>query len=293
MLTMIGIGAGNGRVFGRCRNRRRIPVDRERTGKFRRLDSGLSGGRRAAATLGVFPDAGRHERYDEDDGSWRRFAYLASIISQTLLLASIFRATLGTPEQGLFHLRLGVRELWLGLALLTLLIAMFIGFFVLMIPMFVVAGIMAATQATSWAGLIPILGLLIVSVAIWVGLRMSMAPLMSFRGNSFFLFESWSFTRGHAGKMFAVAFALSVICWALELVLVAVGFVALNSVEPLAGLFQQLTKDPAAALASLKPGVVSVIAILMALFSTVLWVLFAAAWAEIYRSIAPTEAQPV
>jgi hypothetical protein len=213
--------------------------------------------------------------------------YLAAIVSMTLLLSAVYRACLGTRPDGVFHLRLGTQELWLGLVILVLYVLMFIGMFVMMLPMFIVIGVMAATKSEALAWVAPLIMFVGFGVIVWAALRLSLAPIMSFQENTFRLFESWSVTRGHALKMFGVALALIVIIWIIELVLGAVAFGAVLGQLPAQGLADADPMQPFQALQRMGLGFWAAVAVGVALLGTFFNVLFGAAWAEIYRGLTP------
>jgi len=219
-------------------------------------------------------------------------SYASSIVSQTLVVGAIFRAMLRPEERSWFFLRLGPRELWLGLVVLVLAVMIFMGMFALMIPVMIVAGVGAAAKVEAIAFLAPLLMFVAFGVAIWLLIRLSMAPVMSFARSTFVLFESWPFTRGHALKMFGVALALVIIVWLLELLFGAAAFVAIAAQGPLDQLFKADAANPFAGFARLGFGFWAGLAVGWAVLSTFFCAIFGAAWAEIFRSLdgcAPAE----
>src|SRR6185437_9279537 len=110
------------------------------------------------------------------------------------------------------------------------------------------------------------------------------ATPLSFAERSFRLYESWGLTQGQAGRIFLVALALAIIAWIAEMVLGGVAITALGGVyglQRLVGWFQHPTFDLAVAMPWLVGGVLAT-----TVFSTLFFVLFGAAWAEIYRELA-------
>lgn len=150
---------------------------------------------------------------------------VTSIVEIVVLTGAIFRAVLEPSARRWAYLRLGVQELWLGLAGGV--------FYILMMLMILVAAFaigvgyafanMASAGSRSGGGLpfVIVVGATIVA-ALWVLLRLSLAPVMSFAERRFVFFESWALTRGKVLKIFLIWLALMVIVWLIELVLMAV-----------------------------------------------------------------------
>ncbi|HEY2749953.1 hypothetical protein [Phenylobacterium sp.] len=211
-------------------------------------------------------------------------AWLAGVVSHTLVLSAIYRAVLFPEERRFFYLRLGKRELWLGLVMLVLAVMLFLAFLALMLPLAVIGGIVAAVSPDSRmvGAVIALMVLMGLGVGLWAALRLSMATPMSFAENGFRLYESWGVTRGHAGKMFLVGLALAVIIWIAELVVAggAIGAVGTAGFEHLGDWFRHPHFDLASATPWIVAGCVAA-----AFLSTAFFTLFGAAWAEIYREL--------
>jgi len=212
-------------------------------------------------------------------------SWIAGLVSQTLVLSAIYRAVLFPEDRGFFYLRLSGRELWLGLAMLVLVVMVLLLFVVVMLPTALIMGLITAlARDTPIAGLLIIPAMLIAfGVIVWVLLRLSLATPMSFAQRGFRLYESWDVTRGHAGKMFGVGLVLAIVVWLAEMVLLGValglagGFASLGQ---LSAWFQHPHFD----LARLTPWILGG-SVLAAVFSTGFFALFGAAWAETYRAL--------
>src|SRR5262249_34743779 len=154
------------------------------------------------------------------------------------VLGAVYRAALYPEDRRFLHLRFSMREVWLGLVLMVLVVMFFIGFFVAMIPTMVVTAIAAAAGHNSGASALLVFAAMfgLFAVVIWLALRFSLATPMSFAEKNFRVFESWAVTAGHAGKMFGVGLALVVIVWILELILVAAGFAVVVAKVGLEGI---------------------------------------------------------
>ena len=215
--------------------------------------------------------------------------FLGWTASSAVLASAVFRAALTPDDRSAFFLRLGGRELWVGLVVLVMLVLYFIAVLVMMLPALMIAGAAAATQSNGIVALAPLVMIIGFSVIVWAFMRLSIGPPASFDKGTFLLFESWSLTRGHALRMFGVALALVVIIWFAELVLSIAGvviFFAANDIEVLSNTW---ASDPSKAFTGVSPVTWIMLGAFFAVFATWMHVLFWAAWAEIYRGITTTE----
>src|SRR5947207_9797593 len=88
------------------------------------------------------------------------------------------------------------------------------------------AGDHAGAAAGALAGTIGIrlIGQFVISaVTIWLWLRLSMGPVMSFHQRQFRLFESWALTKGHVWRMFLVMLLVVLILFVIEVVMAIIG----------------------------------------------------------------------
>lgn len=212
---------------------------------------------------------------------------LSTLVSEALIIAAVFRAVLEPDARRFLYLRLGVRELWLGLVIMVLFLLAPFAMFAAIVPFALVAGVFAALKIKALFVLLPLIAMAIAGVGVWAALRMSMAPVMTFAEVNFRLFESWPFTKGHALKMFGVALALVAIGWMLQLFALGVGLAVANAIIPLPELFHGFSGNPIPHLARLGAGFWSIAAVAVGLLSTLMMTLFAAAWTEIYRALRP------
>lgn len=112
-----------------------------------------------------------------------------------VLNCAIYRAVLRPYERGLGYFRLGMDELRMALLTIVLGLIWFAALFVVAL----VASFSAATVGLSngpavLAGAAVGLGVLI--TAVWVLVRLSLAPAMTFAERRLVVFGSWSFTKG-------------------------------------------------------------------------------------------------
>jgi hypothetical protein len=220
--------------------------------------------------------------------------WLGSIVSRTLVAGAVFRAVLYPEDRRFLYLRLSQRELWLGLVMLVLIVLLFMGLFAVMFPTAIFAGVASALthDAAAAAPFVVIVACAAMAVLIWGALRLSLAGAMSFALPGFRLFESWTLTRGHAGKMFLIALALFVIAWIAEMILVVAGFAAVAGTVGLQAVGDWFQHPHPFDVAALTPWLV-VAAVVGALLTTALSTLFVAAWAEIYRELEAGAERPV
>jgi len=250
--------------------------------EFARLSQQAAAGASAATSAELMEAQGRMMQLQP-------LSWLASIACQALLLGAAYRAVLFPEDRRFFYLRLGARELWMGLVMLVLFVMIFLLAFAIMLPTMLIAGFAAVLSGgASSMGLIAIpLVLAGWSVAIWVLLRLSLATPLSFAERGFKLFESWDLTRGHAGKMFGVALALFAMVLGAELVLVTGAVILAGGFGGLFGWLQHPQTD----LSRLAPAI-AVGAVVIGLLGAAFFAILGAAWGQIYRELTldPTEA---
>ena len=214
--------------------------------------------------------------------------WVTSIATQTLMLGAAYRAVLFPDERGFFFLRVSRRELWLGLVILVLYVGVFLGVLVAAIPIGVVVAILSLATGSGGVGagvgiFVAITALMVVIV--WLGLRFSLGPPMSFAERGFRLFESWSATRGHAWPMFLTALVIVLIALAIEIVVMLIAFLALGGVAGVANLGQTI-RSGGFNMAAILPAAVGG-GVILALLGAVVYALFGGAWAQIYRDLNP------
>jgi hypothetical protein len=216
--------------------------------------------------------------------------YLCGFAILLLLPPAIFRAVLRPEEGGFMFIRLGAAEWWFFLVVFVYFIAYFVGFLLIAIPWFLMIGLgallsqMGPAGALAMAPLVLLGGPALIALLIWWLLKWSMAPLMAFGERTFRFTESWKLTRKQTWKMFLVTLVLTVVSGLVYLLvfgglLLAVGL-DLNSLAAMAA-------DPDALLARIGPPWIVVGVLAYTLLTTAYYVVWAAAWAVMYRQLTP------
>ena len=220
-----------------------------------------------------------------------------------VICCAVFRAVLEPQDSRFGYLRLGAREGWLTLLFLVEYVLAYIGFFVVALLAMVVVAIVGVGAGGNSAGAMVgtglTAGLLVLVLFFWLALKLSMAAPMTFVDRQFRLFESWSFTKGHVGKLLGVALLLLVFLIGIEVLFLGVVF---GGVFALGGqmswLFEPgavealLREQPMEIVRKLGPAIAAGGA-LWVLFSSVVVTVFCAPWAASYRALrdaAPAEA---
>jgi len=219
--------------------------------------------------------------------------WLLGLVCQALLLGAAYRAVLFPQERGFFYLRLGMRELWLGLTFLVLVILLLVAMFIVMLPMMIVAGIAAAATAGGsgsgvGAGVAVLFGFIALfgglGVLFWMGLRLSLALPMSFAERRFRLFESWDRTRGLGWTLFGTAAVIVGLLLVGEVVIGMIGFLLTGPAAILKWLGS--TAAPQEAFARVMPIMIGA-GLVLAPLATLYFALFGGAWAQFYRDLTP------
>lgn len=218
--------------------------------------------------------------------------WLSAIISRTLVVGAIFRAVLRPQDRAFLYLRLSAQELWLGLSGLVLGVVMFILVIVVMIPVIIAAvvadGALRHGGASEGGGVsgfvVMVIALVGLAAILWLALRLSMAPVMSFAQGRFAFYESWSLTEGHALKMFAVALAMIVVSILLSVVVAALGAGA--GLAAVSGDWRSLLIDsPDVVARRLLPAFIA-FSLVASVLGMAFFAILAAPWASIYSQLA-------
>lgn len=216
--------------------------------------------------------------------------FVSGILVRVMITGAVFRAVIEPTAKRWFFLRLGMAEVMLGLVVICLGILFMIAAAVwaLLGVGFGFAAYQASPQAAWAVGAIFIITLIVGLV--WLALRLSLAPAMSFAEKNFRLFESWTMTRGQSLKLFLVAVLQMIIVMVLEAIvgLLAVGVLLAvagsGALEPTAieAFFRQ---SPEVWMKALGPWLL-VGGLVVAIAGAAGTAIITAPWADVYRQLA-------
>lgn len=210
---------------------------------------------------------------------------VGSILGRVMIAGAVLRAVLEPEARQWAYFRLGLGEIMM--AVTALVVGMILGT-LMMVGFGLSLGIgLVAWQFSEIAGVLAggAIALGVAGVGVWLALRLSLAPVMSFAQREFRFVEGWRLTEGRTGALLGLAVLLVVLVIGLELL---IGLLVLAIVVALAagGLLDPATSSnllnigtPATAGLLLLLGIAA--AVVAALFSTV----FLAPWAEVYRQL--------
>lgn len=219
---------------------------------------------------------------------------LVSLMLNAVVYCAVWRSVL-KPEQSQFaYLRVGAVELLLALLILVASIGFGVGLVVVMIPIAIIAGILAATHQVAAAIIFGVLaGIATVCGLIYVALRASLIGPMTVDDGQLRVSEAWALTRGKVLSLLAVILVLFVVLVAIEIVIgivmVAVGVGALASVagglRNIPTLFQSAPSLPVL-LGRLAP-VLAIGALVWIPISGGIMAIMGAPWARAYLDLKP------
>ncbi|HEY1447289.1 MAG TPA: hypothetical protein VGF33_02015 [Caulobacteraceae bacterium] len=211
-----------------------------------------------------------------------------------VLYCAVFRSVL-KPDEGRFaYLRVGMSEVFMFLLAFGAVVTLVIAAAVLIVPVAVLIGILAAVHAGAAATLVAILGgLAIIVLFVWVFLRFSLVGPMTVDDGKFHLADAWSLSRGRALDLFVIGLVLFVILLLIELVVgaffIAIGFAFLSQAAGgLNGIQGFFTRPPAEIFSTLSPALI-VFAVVGIPLTGCLMAIVAAPWARAYRNLVGPE----
>ena len=219
---------------------------------------------------------------------------ITGLVLRVVLTGAIFRAVLFPADKSWFYLRLGARELWLGLlfivvGVITAALAM------LMMAIVVPLTLVGASQDD------PMMKLMLIRAAMlpvyvimaFLFVRFCLAFPMTFAESKFRLIESWKMTSGNSWRIVLVGVILIALAIAMEMVVAVLvlafvfGLIGAGAMhggwteEHMTAFFSQA---PAVWMHALAPWFVGG-ALVISLFATLVMVVFTAPWAEAYRQL--------
>jgi hypothetical protein len=229
---------------------------------------------------------------------------LGSILGGYLLMIAVFWAlgavinmavvrAVMAPEDGAFaYLRFGRAELWLMLANFVLFILYSIVSTAMAIPMALISAFVVTTNPDAAPFVTLPIQLVTWAITIWLGLRFCLVAPMIYADRKFRLFESWTLTRGHVGRLFQIGLVMVGVTVLVYIVLAAIGIgVAFPMFTQLASSTTPqafFSRSPAEVWQAVSPFLV-IYVVLIWIGSTVLFPLFFAPWPDAYRQLQGSE----
>ena len=218
-------------------------------------------------------------------------AYVAFLVlalaANAVLSAAMIRAVLRPQEDRFGYLRLGEDELrQLGLLLLTFLVFMGV-YFGVAIVVGIVVGLLVAVTHVAPKPLLLVLFLAMAAVMLFLAVRLSLAPALTFDTRRINLVGSWGLTRGRFWRLFGtylLTFSLVAVVYLLSVLLIfAVGAILnggdLGAAWGMPGMGSLKDYFAPARLAQ---------TVLNAGVSALIWPLIFTPPAAIYRALAPS-----
>jgi len=222
---------------------------------------------------------------------------LTGLIVRMVLTGAIFRAVLFPQEKSWFHLRLGARELWLGLLFIVVGIIVFALMMIMMavlVPLAVMGG--PHDDPMMKLAMMRLAMLPVYAVLAFLFVRFCLAFPMTFAESKFRLIESWKMTSGNSWRILLVGLILVALMIIAEMIvglLVVICVVAVIGAGAMSGGWSEerltafFNQDPTVWMHALAPWIV-VGAIVGSILATLVAVIFTAPWAEAYRQLRGT-----
>ncbi len=165
-----------------------------------------------------------------------------SLTFQSMIAAAIYRTVLHPEDSRLGYLRLGRDELRL-----VILSVIYTGLAVLAVFVVALLGGIASAIASKVGLSAPLIGIglgfFLLGILVYVAVRMSLAPIITFSEGRLAIFESWALTRGHFWSItlsYLVAFfsVIAVILLATVIFMVLAAIAAGGNFEAVGALFK-------------------------------------------------------
>ena len=251
---------------------------------------------------GVPPDPATFLPFEARMMMFQPVILLSSVVSRAVLMGAVFRAVLEPKNDRFAYLRLGTRELWLGLLYLVLSILAAILMVAIIMACAIIGVIVGLTlhasgAAPGWIAL-AILPLVVAAMVVFiaVAVRFSLAPVMTYAENEFRLFESWNLTKGHAWKLFGLAFLLSLIVGVIAMVVQTVFFGGMFAVVGMSGFdttqLQALLRQPPQVWMQAAAPWLAVAAVVICFLGAGFMAIFLAPWAVVYQQLTAAPPAP-
>ncbi len=154
------------------------------------------------------------------------------LVVMVVFTCAIYRAVLMPEKSAYGFLRLGGRELWVGLlriiyGVMTFGVALAIGFGLGILFVTVALASGGARMQPGVVGLILLIAIPVVLIlAIWLSTRLSLAQPMTFAASRLQLFDSWSLTRGRFWRILGAY----ILAWIMAMVISLIAVVIVGAI---------------------------------------------------------------
>jgi hypothetical protein len=211
------------------------------------------------------------------------------LVFNSILGAAMIRSVLRPADDRFGFMRLGADEIrQMALAGLTFLV--FMGAYIAMVFALVILGIVVGLIARLAGGLIVFLGVIgVIGALALLGVRLSLAPALTFDTGRIDLFGSWALTRGRFWPLFGtylLAFAMIVIVYLLGLLVILALAAVMTGGNPLTSMMRPDTRSLVAYFTPARLAQTALTACVTAL----VWPVALTPPTAIYRSLAPAGA---
>lgn len=211
------------------------------------------------------------------------------LIVQCVMAAAVYRIILKPEDTRYSYLRLGKVEL--ELALLTIVYVFMATFFVagLQLAVLLVSAVASAFGSTALDFVWKVGEVFSAGVVLYVAVRLSLAPIITFDTRKISIFESWELTRGQFWRLFG-AYALAICCLIVFTVLLLVVFLLIAMIFMIASggsaadLVQILKPDEVSLKSYLNPFMVAYL-VVASVFTAIYYAVIAAPGAWAYRAL--------
>ena len=244
-----------------------------------------------ALAHGAAPDPAKAMALSARFSGLQPLILLIQLVAYTILIGAVFRAVLEPQASRWGYLRVGRRELWLGLALVVFVLVAVVLAFTLLVVLGV-AGAVGVTAAHNghppgpWAyPLLKLIQVVSVLTIFWAMMRLSMALPMSFAENRFVFYEAWGLTRRQNVKLFLVGLTLFAVLVASDLA----GTMALQMLLlqrlPHATAWREALHGPPAEVARRLTPIMAGVTVVGSVLGMFLFAVLIAPFAKIYRQL--------
>jgi len=221
---------------------------------------------------------------------------LASLLAAGVLNAAIFRAVLTPQDKGFLYMKLGKAEFWQALISLCVGILLFIAFLAVAMVGGILGAIVWFVGEAAGGAVVQGVGITLVVLAaiaamIWIALRFALAAPATFATGQFQLFESWTLTKGHTGRLFGLALVLLAVIIVMYVIVIAIVAVLAGIMGLGIGLNEDafrsfFERGPETVMMTILPFIL-IMSLVSALIAGAYYAILLAPWASVYRQLVP------